>query len=100
LLSRSQGDLSLDGIINLHDLVVLQNALPAAGLAAITAAEMQAVPEPGTSMLLLLGAFTMPRRTRNRKWQFANCKWGIAESGAAHSNLQFAFCNLHFAIEF
>jgi hypothetical protein len=65
---------------------VLQNALPAAGLASITAAELQAaVPEPASSMLLLLGALMMPRRTRNRKWQFANCKWGIAESENARS---------------
>jgi hypothetical protein len=60
LISRAQGDLNLDGITNLHDLVLLQGALPAAGLAAITAAELQAaVPEPATAMLLLSAALNL-----------------------------------------
>jgi hypothetical protein len=69
MLSRGGGDLNLDGITDIHDLLVLQNALPAAGLSAITAAELSAaVPEPATALLLLTAVvFALPSRNRNRK---------------------------------
>ena len=56
LTSRGQGDLNLDGITNIQDLLVFQNALSSAGMAAITAAELQGVPEPSTAMLLIFSA--------------------------------------------
>jgi hypothetical protein len=80
LMSRANGDLNLDGITNLHDLVLLQNALPAAGLATITAAELQsAVPEPASIIMVLIAGLVKVRRRRDCKLQIANCKLGIAE---------------------
>jgi hypothetical protein len=73
LVSRGQGDLNLDGITDIQDLLLLQNALPAAGLGAITAADLQAtVPEPASVMLLLFASFALPHRNRNCKLQNAN----------------------------
>ena len=61
---------NLDGITIQHELLVLQNALPAAGLATITAAELQAaVPEPATVLLALVVIFVCPLRTRKCKMQ-------------------------------
>jgi hypothetical protein len=60
MASRAQGDLNLDGITDIHDLLILQNALPAAGLAAISAADLQAaVPEPCTAALAVFAAFAL-----------------------------------------
>jgi hypothetical protein len=55
MVSRGQGDLNLDGITNIFDLLILQNALSGAGMAAITAADFErgAVPEPSAAALLL-----------------------------------------------
>jgi hypothetical protein len=64
MASRAQGDLNLDGITNIQDLLLLQNALPGAGLGTITAAELAGVPEPATAGLLLLGAIALPWRSR------------------------------------
>jgi hypothetical protein len=53
MVSRGQGDLNLDGITDIQDLLVFQNALTGAGIGAITAAELQrAVPEPCTAVLI------------------------------------------------
>jgi hypothetical protein len=64
MTSRAQGDLNLDGITNINDLLLLQNSLPGAGLGTITAAELSGVPEPATAALLLLAAMALPRRFR------------------------------------
>jgi len=65
LVSRGQGDLNLDGITNIQDLLTFQNALSGAGLGTITAAELRgAVPEPSTIALLIVAAAAMPRRSR------------------------------------
>jgi hypothetical protein len=67
LVSRGQGDLNLDGITNIHDLLVFQNALTGAGIGALTAAELQgAVPEPSTALLLLLASLSI-RVVRRRR---------------------------------
>ena len=53
MVSRGQGDLNLDGITNINDLLILQNALTGAGIGAITTADLQgAVPEPSTALLI------------------------------------------------
>jgi hypothetical protein len=60
MASRSQGDLNLDGITDIQDLLLLQNALPGAGLGAITAAELNAaVPEPASALSALIAAGSM-----------------------------------------
>lgn len=66
LLSRSQGDLNLDGITDIGDLLLFQNALSGAGLGALTAADLQGIPEPSTLVLGLLLAGLMAGR-RNRR---------------------------------
>lgn len=55
LYTRSRGDLNLDGITNIQDLLLMQNALSGAGLAAISASDLAVVPEPTAGMLLILG---------------------------------------------
>lgn len=71
MVSRGQGDLNLDGITNIHDLLIFQNALSSAGLGAITAAELAAgsVPEPTTAILIVFAAVTSPlfRCSRRRR---------------------------------
>ena len=62
--SRSQGDLNLDGITNIKDLLLLQNALIGAGIGTITAADLGGVPEPTTLALLLLAGMALPVRIR------------------------------------
>lgn len=64
LQSFEQGDLNLDGITNIFDLVLMQDALSGAGMGAITAADLAGVPEPSTGLLFLLAAFAVPRRFR------------------------------------
>jgi hypothetical protein len=68
LASRAQGDLNLDGITNIHDLLILQNALPAAGLAAISAADLEAaVPEPATVAVALVATFALTNLRQQRR---------------------------------
>ncbi len=63
MVSRSQGDLNLDGVTDIHDLLVFQNALSGAGVGTITAADLQgAVPEPSTLLLLTTTLLFLPRR--------------------------------------
>jgi hypothetical protein len=67
LVSRGQGDLNLDGITDIQDLLVFQNALAGAGIGAITPADLQGVPEPSTTLLIAiawLAMYTIPRRAR------------------------------------
>jgi hypothetical protein len=68
MVSRLQGDLNLDGITNIQDLLILQNALSGAGLGTITADELAGVPEPMTAALFLLAAIVMgPCRSFSRR---------------------------------
>jgi hypothetical protein len=63
MVSRSQGDLTLDGITNIQDLLIFQNALSGAGIGTITAADLQgAVPEPTTWLLIITALMFLPRR--------------------------------------
>lgn len=65
MTSYGQGDLNLDGITDIQDLLLMQNALTGSGLGTITAAELSgAVPEPATLGLVLLATLAMPRRGR------------------------------------
>jgi hypothetical protein len=54
MASRAQGDLNFDGITNIQDLLLMQNALTGAGLGSITAAQLSGVPEPATALLVVL----------------------------------------------
>ena len=65
MLSRSQGDLNLDGITNIQDLVLIQSALAGAGMGAITADQL--VPEPTTVVLVLVAA--VPLAIRRRRFE-------------------------------
>jgi hypothetical protein len=68
--TRLAGDLNLDGITNIFDLAVLQNALNAAGLPAVTPAELAAaaVPEPaGLCMAAAAGLVGLARLRSQRQ---------------------------------
>ena len=68
LASRAQGDLNLDGITNIQDLLLMQNALTGAGLGTITAAELSGVPEPATALLAVLALLPLAvGRPRSRR---------------------------------
>jgi trimeric autotransporter adhesin len=67
LTSRGQGDLNLDGITNIQDLLLLQNALIGAGIGTITAAELAGVPEPATVMLTILALLPLALRQNSRR---------------------------------
>jgi hypothetical protein len=54
LQTYSQGDINFDGITNIHDLVLMQDALSGAGVSPITANDLSGVPEPAAAALLLL----------------------------------------------
>jgi hypothetical protein len=62
MFSRTQGDLNLDGITNLQDLVLMQSALAGAGMGSITADQL--VPEPTTAVLVLVAAAPLVLRRR------------------------------------
>lgn len=62
LTSYGQGDLNLDGITNIQDLLLMQNALSGSGIGTITAADLSGVPEPATISLLLLSLLGLARR--------------------------------------
>jgi hypothetical protein len=66
LVSRGAGDLNLDGITNIQDLAIMQNALTGAALSAITPAELAAagVPEPSTAALVLVISAALPAMAR------------------------------------
>jgi hypothetical protein len=66
MTSRTAGDLNFDGITDIFDLVILQNALTGAGIPAITPAEIAAasVPEPSTAVLFCLVSTLLPATVR------------------------------------
>jgi hypothetical protein len=64
MLSRGQGDLNLDGITNIQDLLLMQNALSGAGMGTISAQDLQGVPEPATITLLFVMMSAVPIRFR------------------------------------
>lgn len=64
LASLKKGDLNFDGITNIFDLALMQNALTDNGLSAITAAELAGVPEPATLALFVVGTALLCRRNR------------------------------------
>jgi hypothetical protein len=69
LTSRLQGDFNFDGITNINDLLVFQNALSSAGIGTITAADLGIVPEPASAVLLIVAAmvlFSGRQRTSSR----------------------------------
>ena len=66
LTTFAKGDLNLDGITDIKDLVIIQNLLPAAGLPAIDVAQL-GIPEPASAGLLILAGAALAhaaRRTR------------------------------------
>jgi hypothetical protein len=68
MASHAQGDLNLDGITNIQDLLLMQNALTGAGLGTITAAELSGVPEPATALLAVLALLPLAiGRSRSRR---------------------------------
>jgi hypothetical protein len=67
MVSRGQGDLNLDGITDIQDLLVFQNALTSAGIGALTAADLQgAVPEPATALLFAIAVAGMQLMYRRK----------------------------------
>ena len=64
MASHALGDLNLDGITNIQDLLILQNALSGAGIGTITAAELSGVPEPTTALLAILAVVPLACRRR------------------------------------
>ncbi|MGL4514270.1 MAG: LamG-like jellyroll fold domain-containing protein [Lacipirellulaceae bacterium] len=59
------GDLNFDGVTDIADLAAFQAAITGAGLAAITAGELVAVPEPVAMLTALAGlALASPKRRR------------------------------------
>jgi hypothetical protein len=67
MASRAQGDLNLDGITNIKDLLLLQNALAGAGLGAISLDDLEGgVPEPSAAVLVPLGIALVTGLGRSR----------------------------------
>lgn len=66
LNSYAAGDLNFDGITNIFDLALMQDALASSGFARITSAELAGVPEPTTAALMLLGLFAGGAGLRRR----------------------------------
>jgi hypothetical protein len=68
MTSRGNGDLTLDGITDIRDLLLLQNALIGAGMGPITAAELVGAPEPSTVLLVLVATLPLvTARCRRRR---------------------------------
>jgi hypothetical protein len=68
LTSYSQGDLNFDGITDIQDLLLMQNALTGAGMGAITAVELNGVPEPAAALLVAFALVPLAiNRSRSRR---------------------------------
>lgn len=59
MLSYSQGDLNLDGITDISDLLLMQNALLGAGIGTISASDLAGVPEPTSTLLAMAAVLSM-----------------------------------------
>jgi hypothetical protein len=66
LASYKKGDLNKDGMTNIFDLAIMQNALTGGGLSAITAAQLAGVPEPAAGILFGLGITLLGGSRRRR----------------------------------
>jgi Concanavalin A-like lectin/glucanases superfamily len=64
MASHAMGDLNLDGITNIHDLLLMQNALTGAGMGTISPGELSGVPEPTTALLAILAVLPLVCRRR------------------------------------
>ena len=65
MASHAQGDLNLDGITNIQDLLLMQQALTGAGIGTISLSALSAVPEPASILLLgVCAGFAFSRRRR------------------------------------
>ena len=68
LTTIGDGDLNFDGSTDLYDLVIMQDALAAAGMAAISGDDLTgSVPEPSTLFLVVLGLSGLPFLSRRRR---------------------------------
>jgi hypothetical protein len=67
LLSHAQGDLNLDGITNIQDLLLMQSALSGIGMGTITASEQAGVPEPASALLAIFALLPIAVRRRPRR---------------------------------
>jgi hypothetical protein len=67
MTSYAQGDLNLDGITDIQDLVLMQHALTGSGLGAISAAQLSSVPEPSALVLLICGPWLISLERRRRR---------------------------------
>jgi len=67
MASHAQGDLNLDGITDIQDLVIMQHALTGSGLGAISAAQLTSVPEPSALVLLTCGPWLIALRRHRRQ---------------------------------
>jgi hypothetical protein len=66
LSTFAAGDINFDGITNIFDLALMQDALSGAGMGAITANELAGIPEPATASLLLWAMIAAAVRRRHR----------------------------------
>ena len=64
LNSIASGDLNFDGITDIFDLNIMQEALRNSGLATISAAQLAGVPEPSSLVVLLLAVAGLVANTR------------------------------------
>lgn len=65
MASYSQGDLNFDGITNINDLLIMQQALTGTGLGAISPAEL-GIPEPASLLLASFAVIPFAARRRRR----------------------------------
>jgi hypothetical protein len=67
LFSYSKGDLNLDGITNIQDLLMMQNALTGVGMGTISASELAGVPEPASALLAIVALLPIAAGRRSRR---------------------------------
>jgi hypothetical protein len=67
LFTRSRGDFNFDGIVDLRDWAILNNANPGVGALAMQLIQQMSVPEPGSFGLAALASLMLTRRSRTRR---------------------------------